>query len=280
MVKNIIDPSVTSHLIFPLTSNPLPLTSRGQRTLSWVWPETTLVGEELTDRQAGPRPSRAPGGEAETVAGTQVGSPGAGVVGDHPVAREGAGTPGSVPVQRRAVWVLECPGEPGRPYCKTLVLTGAKGNDTGYYRCYYRDIKAVIDGTTAAALYVFVRDLEQPFLRRNRGSIDDLETIFITGSSTHITVPCLVTVPDLNVTLYMWETIPLEDEGMVWDSKRGWSIPRQTLDSRPFLIGFYCQATLQGRDYRSTLYLVHSTGKYALPSTQPPSMKNMTSPPS
>uniref|UniRef100_A0AAZ3SAC6 Vascular endothelial growth factor receptor 3 n=1 Tax=Oncorhynchus tshawytscha TaxID=74940 RepID=A0AAZ3SAC6_ONCTS len=149
------------------------------------------------------------------------------------------------------------------PYCKTLVLTGAKGNDTGYYRCYYRDVKTVIDGATAATLYVFVRDLEQPFLRRNRGSNGDLETIFISRSSTHVTVPCLVTVPDLNVTLYLWEMIPmlLEDEGMVWDSKRGWSIPRQTLDSRPFLIGIYCEATRQGRHYRSTLYLVQSTGR-------------------
>eukprot|EP00063_Salmo_salar_P079166 XP_014054001.1 PREDICTED: vascular endothelial growth factor receptor 3-like [Salmo salar] len=133
----------------------LSITCRGQRTLSWVWPETTLVGEELTDRQTG----RAPGGEAETGAGIPVGTPGAGAVGDHPVAREGAGTPASVPVQRRAVRVLECPGEPGKPYCKTLVLTGAKGNDTGYYRCYYRDVKAVIDGTTASTLYVFVRAL-------------------------------------------------------------------------------------------------------------------------
>ncbi|XP_045068490.1 vascular endothelial growth factor receptor 3 isoform X2 [Coregonus clupeaformis] len=260
----------------------LTITCRGQRTLSWVWPERTLVGEELTDRQAGPRPSRAPGGEeltdrqagprpsrapggeADTRAVAPVGTPGAGagVGGDHPVARDGAVTPDSVPVQRRAVRILECQGEPGRPYCKTLVLTGAKGNDTGSYRCYYRDIKAVIDGTTAVTLYVFVRDLEQPFLRRNRGSNDDLETIFITGSSTHITVPCLVTVPDLNVTLYLLGTMPmpLEDEGMAWDSKRGWSIPRQTLDSRPFLIGFYCLATLQGIEYRSILYLVHSTG--------------------
>uniref|UniRef100_A0A8L0DRX7 Vascular endothelial growth factor receptor 3 n=1 Tax=Oncorhynchus mykiss TaxID=8022 RepID=A0A8L0DRX7_ONCMY len=181
----------------------LTITCRGQRTLSWVWPETTLTG---------------------------------------------------------GVNILECPGEPGRPYCKTLVLTGAKGNDTGYYRCYYRDVKAVIDGTTAATLYVFVRDLEQPFLRRNRGSNGDLETIFISRSSTHVTVPCLVTVPDLNVTLYLMIPMLLEDEGMVWDSKRGWSIPRQTLDSRPFLIGIYCEATRQGRHYRSTLYLVQSTG--------------------
>ena len=125
------------------------------------------MGEELTDRQAGPRPSRAPGREAETGSGTPVCTPGAGVVGDHPVAAEGAGTPASVPIQRRGVIILECPGEPGRPYCKTLVLTGAKGNDTGYYRCYYRDVKAVIDGTTAATLYVFVRGERSLYTERD-----------------------------------------------------------------------------------------------------------------
>uniref|UniRef100_A0A6Q2XDI5 Vascular endothelial growth factor receptor 3 n=1 Tax=Esox lucius TaxID=8010 RepID=A0A6Q2XDI5_ESOLU len=141
--------SITSHYFLITNASLSPVTSRGQRTLSWVWPEASLPG------------------------------------------------------QRRALWVLECQGEPGLPYCKTLVLTGAKGNDTGNYRCYYRDIKAVIEGTTAASVYVFVRDLHQPFLRRNRGNNDDLETIFIAGSSSHITVPCLVTVPDLNVTLYL-----------------------------------------------------------------------------
>uniref|UniRef100_A0A8C7GG03 Vascular endothelial growth factor receptor 3 n=1 Tax=Oncorhynchus kisutch TaxID=8019 RepID=A0A8C7GG03_ONCKI len=75
------------------------------------------------------------------------------------------------------------------------VLTGAKGNDTGYYRCYYRDVKAVIDGATAATLYVFVRG--------ERSVNGDLETIFISRSSTHVTVPCLVTVPDLNTQL-LW----------------------------------------------------------------------------
>ncbi|XP_012989053.3 vascular endothelial growth factor receptor 3 isoform X2 [Esox lucius] len=222
----------------------LTITCRGQRTLSWVWPEASLSEEDMSYRQDGPRPSLASGGEAEDGALGWV--------------RAGNPRPG----QRRALWVLECQGEPGLPYCKTLVLTGAKGNDTGNYRCYYRDIKAVIEGTTAASVYVFVRDLHQPFLRRNRGNNDDLETIFIAGSSSHITVPCLVTVPDLNVTLYLWDTMPmpLEDRGTVWDNKQGWSIPRQTLESRPFLIGFFCQTTLQELEYRSPLYLVHSTG--------------------
>lgn len=46
-------------------------------------------------------------------------------------------------------------------------------------------------------------DPEQPFLRRGgEGAGSDLETILITRLSTHVTVPCLVTVPDLNVTLH------------------------------------------------------------------------------
>lgn len=54
-------------------------------------------------------------------------------------------------------------------------------------------------------LYFLHPDPEQPFLSRGdsgRGSGNNLETIFMKRSSTHLTVPCLVTVPDLNVTLH------------------------------------------------------------------------------
>ena len=57
----------------------------------------------------------------------------------------------------RVVLVSECPGQPGRPYCKRLILNGAQAKDTGYYRCYYKDVKAIIVGTTAVSIYVFVR---------------------------------------------------------------------------------------------------------------------------
>ncbi|XP_062332507.1 vascular endothelial growth factor receptor 3 isoform X1 [Osmerus eperlanus] len=204
----------------------LTITCRGQRTLTWAWPEHTLVGQELTDRQAQLAPTGAPG--------------------------------------QRAVWVKECQGEPGRPYCKTLVLSGARVNDTGYYRCYYRDIKAIIDGTTAVSVYVFVSDPQEPFLKRSSLSNvnNNLEAIFITRSSSHIVVPCLVTAPDLNVTLYLLEPfpMPLEEEGMSWDSKQGWLVPRLVLDTRPYLIGFFCRTTVLGKEHESTYYLVHSTG--------------------
>ncbi|XP_031713580.1 vascular endothelial growth factor receptor 3 [Anarrhichthys ocellatus] len=205
-------------LVIPVHET-LTITCRGQHTLAWAWPDHTLVGQELTDRQAQLSTTRAPG--------------------------------------QRVALVSECPGQPGRPYCKQLDLTGTRAKDTGYYRCYYKDVKAVIVGTTAVSVYVFVRDPEQPFL--SYSPENDFGTILMTRSSTHVVVPCLVTVPDLNVTLHAYPT-PLEKSGMTWDNKRGWSIPRQFVDSMPMIIGLSCVATLGGKEYQSTSYLIHMTG--------------------
>uniref|UniRef100_A0A8C4H2G5 Vascular endothelial growth factor receptor 3 n=1 Tax=Dicentrarchus labrax TaxID=13489 RepID=A0A8C4H2G5_DICLA len=111
---------------------------------------------------------------------------------------------------------------------------------------------------TAPCFYLHP-DPEQPFLRRRSYHKDNLETILITRFSTHVIVPCLVTVPDLNVTLHAIPT-PLEKSGMTWDNKRGWSIPRQIIDSATMLIGFLCVATLGGKEYESVSYLIHTTG--------------------
>uniref|UniRef100_A0A8B9J7F8 Vascular endothelial growth factor receptor 3 n=1 Tax=Astyanax mexicanus TaxID=7994 RepID=A0A8B9J7F8_ASTMX len=99
---------------------------------------------------------------------------------------------------QRVLWVRECQGQPGKPYCKTLVLSKSHSNDTGYYRCFYQDIKVIIDGTTAASVYVFVRDPNNPFVKRR----DDMHTIFLRASDTRFEVPCLVSDPELNVTLF------------------------------------------------------------------------------
>uniref|UniRef100_A0A665UV57 Vascular endothelial growth factor receptor 3 n=1 Tax=Echeneis naucrates TaxID=173247 RepID=A0A665UV57_ECHNA len=202
----------------------LTITCRGEQTLAWDWPDQALVGQELTDRQAQLSTPRSPG-------------------------------------QRVAV-VSACPGQNGRQYCKRLVLSKAQGIDTGYYRCFYQDHKPSIEGTNSVSIYVFVKDEEHPFLRRrskSKGNEHGLETILVTRSSTHITVPCLVTVPDLNVTLHAYPPI-LEQSGITWDNKQGWSIPRPIIDSATMLIGFHCAATLGGKDYRSTNYLIHNAG--------------------
>ncbi|XP_028815749.1 vascular endothelial growth factor receptor 3 isoform X2 [Denticeps clupeoides] len=200
----------------------LTITCRGQHTLDWAWPDQSLTKFEVTDRQKQQRPADV--------------------------------------LDRRGVRVGECEGQPGKPYCKTLVLTGTYGNDTGYYRCFYKDIKAIIDGTTAASVYVFIKDFQHPFVK-SYGK-NNLETIFYT-ESTEVVVPCLVSIPDLNVSLYLAaepRTL-LEDSGITWNNKQGWTIPRATLDniSISFLF-FVCTATLSSITYDSTYYLIHSTG--------------------
>ncbi|KAG7241877.1 hypothetical protein INR49_024847 [Caranx melampygus] len=218
MTPPILDSS-RGDLVIPVHET-LTITCRGQHTLTWSWPDQTVVGQELTDRQ------------------TQPSTPGA--------------------LGQRVVFVSECPGQPSRPYCKRLVLNRAQGRDTGYYRCFYKDAKAIIDDTTAVSIYVFVRDPEHPFLKRE-GNKEDLKTILIPHISTDVTVPCLVTVPDLNVTLVAYPT-PLEQMSrMTWDNKRGWSIPRQNVNTA-LIFGFVCVATLDGQHHQSSNYLIHTTG--------------------
>lgn len=51
----------------------------------------------------------------------------------------------------------DCEGTEAKPYCKVLLLAQTRANNTGSYLCYYKYIKARIEGTTAASTYVFVR---------------------------------------------------------------------------------------------------------------------------
>uniref|UniRef100_A0A8C1I0B4 Vascular endothelial growth factor receptor 3 n=1 Tax=Cyprinus carpio carpio TaxID=630221 RepID=A0A8C1I0B4_CYPCA len=122
----------------------------GQQILDWSWPEVSLSKVELTDRQD---------------------------------QQSSVDTPG-----HRAVRVKECQGEPGKPYCKTLILTNTQANDSGYYRCFYQDIKDIIDGTTAASIFVFVR------------GENCKQTNFLL--ELKLVMPCLVSDPDLKVSLF------------------------------------------------------------------------------
>uniref|UniRef100_A0A8C1KJU8 Vascular endothelial growth factor receptor 3 n=1 Tax=Cyprinus carpio TaxID=7962 RepID=A0A8C1KJU8_CYPCA len=127
----------------------LTITCRGQRILDWSWPEVSLSKEKFTDHKDQQSPIDTLG--------------------------------------HRVVRVKECQGEPGKPYCKTLILTNTQANDSGYYRCFYQDIKAIIDGTTAVSMFVFVR------------GEDCKQTNFILELKM---MPCLVSDPDLKVTLF------------------------------------------------------------------------------
>jgi len=51
--------------------------------------------------------------------------------------------------------------------------------------------------------------------------------------------------------------------GSKWDNKRGWSIPRYVIDSMQ-LTFFLCVATLEGKDYYSATYILHTAGENTL----------------
>ncbi|XP_059918813.1 LOW QUALITY PROTEIN: vascular endothelial growth factor receptor 3 [Gadus macrocephalus] len=211
--------SGSEDLVIPVHTT-LTITCRGQRTLAWAWPDTTLPRKELLlERPAPPRPADAPG-------------------------------------QRYAL-VRECAGLPGKPYCKTLSLSDPWASDTGTYRCHYRDVLPPIDGATAASTYVFVTDPEQPFLLRGVSS-SGLGTILITRYSKQLVVPCLVTDPDLDVTLLTTDPMSMETEGLTWNSKQGWTVPMHVFNSMP--MGLWCQTTVGGQQHQSTSYLTHITG--------------------
>ncbi|XP_007240771.3 vascular endothelial growth factor receptor 3 isoform X1 [Astyanax mexicanus] len=198
----------------------LTITCRGQLILDWAWPEQSLSKVELSERE---------GQQLITHSEDQ-----------------------------RVLWVRECQGQPGKPYCKTLVLSKSHSDDTGYYRCFYQDIKVIIDGTTAASVYVFVRDPNNPFVKRR----DDMHTIFLRASDTRFEVPCLVSDPELNVTLFslQQEPKPLEGKGITWSNKRGWTVPRHAVNHKSVFMGFYCSLISNGKEYSTQLYFLMEMG--------------------
>ncbi|KAI6048731.1 vascular endothelial growth factor receptor 3 [Marmota monax] len=146
--------------------------------------------------------------------------------------------------------VRDCEGTDAKPYCKVLLLGEAHANNTGSYLCYYKYIKARIEGTTAASTYVFVRDFEQPF-------INQPDTLLVNRKDS-MWVPCLVSIPGLNVTLRSQSSV-LQPDGqeVVWDDRRGMRVPTSLLRDALYL---QCETTWGGQNFLSNLFLVHITG--------------------
>nr|XP_008540749.1 PREDICTED: vascular endothelial growth factor receptor 3 [Equus przewalskii] len=146
--------------------------------------------------------------------------------------------------------VRDCEGTDARPYCKVLLLREARANNTGCYRCYYKYIKARIEGTTAASTYVFVRDLEQPFINKP-------DTLLVNRKDS-MWVPCLVSIPGLNVTLRSQSSALRPDgQDVVWDDRRGMRVPTPLLRDALYL---QCETTWGGQAFLSNPFLVHITG--------------------
>ncbi|XP_030879096.1 vascular endothelial growth factor receptor 3, partial [Leptonychotes weddellii] len=146
--------------------------------------------------------------------------------------------------------VQDCEGTDTRPYCKVLLVREARANDTGSYRCSYKYIKARIEGTTAASTYVFVRDVEQPFINKP-------DTLLVSRKDA-MWVPCLVSIPGLNVTLRSQNSALRPDgQEVVWDDRRGMRVPTPLLREALYL---QCETTWGGQDFLSNPFLVHITG--------------------
>ncbi|KAM5217470.1 vascular endothelial growth factor receptor 3 isoform 6-T6 [Hipposideros larvatus] len=147
-------------------------------------------------------------------------------------------------------FVRDCEGTDARPYCKVVLLREAHANNTGSYRCYYKYIKARIEGMTAASTYVFVRDLEQPFINKP-------DTLLVNRKDS-MWVPCLVSIPGLNITLRSQSSVLLPDgQEVVWDDRRGMRVPTPLLRDALYL---QCETSWGSQTFLSNPFVVHITG--------------------
>uniref|UniRef100_A0A8C4PB06 Vascular endothelial growth factor receptor 3 n=1 Tax=Dromaius novaehollandiae TaxID=8790 RepID=A0A8C4PB06_DRONO len=150
----------------------------------------------------------------------------------------------------RAIREDDCEGTGTKPYCKVLVLTETQANDTGYYRCYYKYIDAKIEGTTAVSAYVFVRDFEQPFINKP-------ETLLI-SKKENTWVPCLVSIPDLNVTLISQNSLIHPDgKSTFWDNKKGVQVPTHLIRDSLFV---QCETVIDKKVFKSNFFIIHIAG--------------------
>ncbi|XP_072120194.1 vascular endothelial growth factor receptor 3 isoform X1 [Mobula birostris] len=158
----------------------------------------------------------------------------------------------------RTVSIAECEGVATHQYCKTLTLTRARANDTGYYRCYYH-FEPIVDEVSAASIYIFVKDPQNPFLSSSPNGTQQPQVL--TVNSSLVTVPCLVSIPTLNVTLREGLTksvIYPNEPNVIWDNKRGMIVPRKRLEN---LLYITCECVIGDRVFSSASYLIHVIGR-------------------
>ncbi|CAM5108796.1 unnamed protein product [Eretmochelys imbricata] len=136
------------------------------------------------------------------------------------------------------------------PYCKMLTLTKVIGNDTGDYKCFYRDTQAT------TSIYVYVQDYRSPFVT---SVSDQLDVIYITGNKT-VVIPCLGSISNLNVSLYARYPEKLfvpDGKSISWDNKKGFTIPSNLISYAGMV---FCEAKIDDESYQSVMYIVVVVG--------------------
>ncbi|XP_078534312.1 vascular endothelial growth factor receptor 2 [Lissotriton helveticus] len=136
--------------------------------------------------------------------------------------------------------VLDCSDG---PFCKTLTVKKLRNNDTGTYKCFYRESQAF------TSVYVDVQDSCSPFVPSTN---EKLNFFYITDVT--VTIPCLSTVPDLNVTLctkYPEQEFIPDGETKLWNSQKGFTILSDSIRSASSV---FCKAIRHEETFSSPMY--------------------------
>ncbi|XP_026880254.2 vascular endothelial growth factor receptor 2 isoform X1 [Electrophorus electricus] len=154
-------------------------------------------------------------------------------------------------------------------FCSTLTLTAAMANETGEYRCSYRDLP-VEEGKTSVMVYVFVQDYRMPFIRSTQ-----YDVVFI-REGEQVVIPCLGSVEDLNVTLYSKypvKELPTEGKDVYWDSRRGFVVPSHVISYAGIV---FCQTRIHKETFQSSAYIVAVMGYKIYDLTVSPAQEKLT----
>ncbi|KAL1022594.1 hypothetical protein UPYG_G00029680 [Umbra pygmaea] len=149
-------------------------------------------------------------------------------------------------------------------FCTKIQISPATVNETGEYRCSYRDL-AVEDRKTSVAVYVYVQDYKLPFIPSDK----DYEVVFI-REGVQVLIPCPVSVRDLTVTLhtsqwlktmisqkYPMKAIYPNGKDIFWDSRKGFSVPSHLIS---YASVAFCQTQIHNETYRSSLFIIAVVG--------------------
>ncbi|KAM6963199.1 vascular endothelial growth factor receptor 2 [Aplochiton taeniatus] len=148
--------------------------------------------------------------------------------------------------------IIDCSGS--GLFCMTLRISTATANETGDYRCSYRDL-TVEDGKTSAAFYLFVHDYKVPFVPSEK----EYEVVFI-REGEQVVIPCRGSVEDLNVTLhtkYPKKELNPNGKDSFWEAKKGFTVPSHLISYAGVV---FCQAQSGNETFKSPLYIVAVVG--------------------
>ncbi|XP_056132265.1 vascular endothelial growth factor receptor 2 isoform X3 [Lampris incognitus] len=158
----------------------------------------------------------------------------------------------TTPSTSRRVSTSDCSGSGF--FCTTLRLTNATANETGEYRCSYKDLE-VEDGKTSAAAFVFVHDYKVPFVPSEK----EYEVVFI-REGERVIIPCRGSVENLNVTLhtkYPKKELYPDGKDCLWDARTGFTVPSHLISYAGVV---FCQTHIDSQTFKSPLYIVAVVG--------------------